>query len=180
MSSSVRVQGDTPLVGVDATHMHAAVDALATVLHQYVDAAVGTRAEFEAAVADADPRILALEARVGRRNAALFDVIHSHLQMHPELTRLAWDGEARTADPEGSPAEEAEAFYLAFEIARPPAGVSMTLDGVITLLDDAGHCVVSRLADGGYEVLQWAAAGGMAPGFGHEDDDNDGTGVMTQ
>ncbi|TGJ98090.1 hypothetical protein DLJ96_05695, partial [Actinotalea fermentans ATCC 43279 = JCM 9966 = DSM 3133] len=63
--------------------MHAAVDALAAALHEYVGTAVGVRAEFGAAEADEDPRVLALEAAIGALNAGLYDALHDSLGMHP-------------------------------------------------------------------------------------------------
>ena len=63
--------GTEPLPGVDAAPLHAAVDQLAVALHSYVDTAVGVRAEFGAHEADEDPRVLALESRIGTLNAEL-------------------------------------------------------------------------------------------------------------
>jgi len=69
--------GSAPLPRVDPADLHAVVDALAQTLHSYVDTAVGVRAEFGAAEADEDPRVLALEARTGSLNAQLYDLLHT-------------------------------------------------------------------------------------------------------
>ncbi|GAA4717877.1 hypothetical protein GCM10023216_02510 [Isoptericola chiayiensis] len=177
MSHEDATHGPAPLGDVDPDPMHRAVDSLAAALHEYVDAAVGVRAEFGATEADEDPRILALEHRVGTLNGTLFDALHDALGMHPDLTTSVWEpgaghDEAAHQDlPEGT--IRAEAFYLGFVVADPPAGASMTLDGVIEMLDEAGEQAASRLAEGGYQVLEWAASRGMAPGFGDDSDEDD-------
>ena len=82
MSHEDATHGPAPLGAVDPAPMHAAVDALAAALHEYVGTAVGVRAEFGASEADEDPRVLALEARVLHafasndelRAAGLYDV----------------------------------------------------------------------------------------------------------
>ena len=166
-----------PLPGVDAAPLHAAVEALAAALHEYVDTAVGVRAEFGAAECDDDPRILSLEHRVGQHNAHLFDALHGALGMHPDLTSSVWEPTEDDASghdhdlPEGY--EQAEVFYLGFMVASPPENADMTLDGVIDVLDEAGEDVTTAFADAGYEVVEWAAARGEAPGFGDDDEDDD-------
>jgi len=157
--------------------MHRAVDALAAALHEYVTTAVGVRAEFGAAEADEDPRVLALENRVGQLNAAVFDSLHDSLGMHPDLTSSVWepDEDEEPQDAHGAPegAIPAEVFYLGFVVADPPAGASMTLDGVVGLLDEAGADVAQRLFDGGYEVAEWATSRGAAVEFGDDPDDGE-------
>lgn len=178
MSHEDATHGPAPLGDVDAEPMHRAVEALTAALHQYVDAAVGVRAEFGASEADDDPRILALENRVGTLNAAVFDQLHDALGMHPDLTTSVWEpgpGAEHTETDEDLPegTVPAEAFYLGFVVADPPAGASMTLDGVIELLDEAGQEAASRLVTGGYHVLEWAASRGLAPAFGDDPDDEE-------
>jgi hypothetical protein len=166
---------------VDPEPMHRAVDALAAVLHDYVDTAVGVRAEFGAAEADEDPRILALENRIGQLNATLFDALHDGLGMHPDLTSSVWGPEEDAHDEHGHEVPEgavvAEPFYLSFLVTAPPQPSDMTLDGVIELLDEAGEDVAERLVDGGYEVVEWAASRGEAAAFGDDeehDEEHDG------
>ncbi|TWH27454.1 hypothetical protein L600_000500001270 [Isoptericola variabilis J7] len=162
---------------VDPEPMHRAVDALAAALHEYVRTAVGVRSEFGAAEADEDPRILALENRIGQLNATLFDALHDGLGMHPDLTSSVWGPEQDAHDehehhvPEG--AIVAEPFYLGFLVAAPPQPADMTLEGVIELLDEAGEEVANRLLDGGYEVVEWAASRGQAAAFGDDADDEE-------
>ncbi len=177
MSHEDATHGPAPLGAVDPEPMHRAVDALAAALHEYVGTAVGVRAEFGAAEADEDPRVLALENRIGHLNASLFDVLHDALGMHPDLTSSVWEPEEDEEHehvhelPEG--AEPAEAFYLGFVVAVPPGGADMTIDGVIDLLDEAGEQATNRLAEGGYEVVEWAASRGGAPAFGDDDEDDE-------
>ncbi|WP_402464352.1 hypothetical protein [Isoptericola aurantiacus] len=177
MSHEDATHGPAPLGDVDPDPMHRAVDSLAEALHSYVDAAVGVRAEFGAAEADEDPRILALEHRVGTLNASVFDTLHDALGMHPDLTTSVWEPGTVPEAPEEKDLPDgtipAEAFYLGFVVADPPAGASMTLDGVIELLDEAGEQAAARLVEGGYQVLEWAASRGLAPGFGDDGDEED-------
>ena len=176
MSHEDATHGPAPLGSVDPEPLHRAVDTLAEALHRYVQTAVGVRAEFGAAEADEDPRVLALENRVGQLNAAVFDSLHDSLGMHPDLTSSVWEAQdgpepehAHDA-PEGAVA--AEVFYLGFVVADPAPGASMTLDGVIELLDEAGGDVAQRLFDGGYEVAEWATSRGAAVEFGDDPDDD--------
>ncbi|WP_322645517.1 hypothetical protein [Oerskovia flava] len=167
-----RAHGPAPLPPVDATPLHAAVDALTASLHDYVETAVGVRAEFGAAEADEDPRVLALENTVGVLNAKLFDTLHGALGMHPDLTTSVWEPDAAEGGPGASvaPAGTAEAFYLGFVVAASPAGPAdgtsdWSMDSVIDLLDEAGEGVVQRLVDAGLDVVEWAASRGDAADF---------------
>jgi hypothetical protein len=177
MSHEDSTHGPAPLGSVDPEPMHRAVDALASALHDYVTTAVGVRAEFGAAEADEDPRVLALENRVGTLNASLFDAMHEALGMHPDLTSSVWEpreGEesAEAHDtPEG--AVPAEVFYLGFVVADPSPGAPVTLDGVVEMLDEAGADVAQRLFDGGYDVAEWATSRGAAVEFGDDEIDDD-------
>ncbi|QAY62059.1 hypothetical protein ET495_00760 [Xylanimonas allomyrinae] len=175
MSHEDTTHGPVPLPGVDPAPMHDAVNALAAALHDYVGAAVGVRAEFGATESDDDPRILALENRVGQLNAVLFDTLHDALGIHPDLTSSVWEPAGEHDHPHDHElpvgAERAEVYYLGFVVAAPPDGADMTLDGVIDLLDEAGEEATTRLADAGYDVVEWAASRGAAPGFGDDEDD---------
>lgn len=173
MSHEDATHGPAPLGSVDPEPLHAAVDALASTLHEYVEQSVGVRAEFGAAEADEDPRVLALEARIGALNARLFDALHDALGMHPDLTSSVWEPEGAEATGEDADAppgpDVAEAFYLGFVVAplgRPHDAVSgASLDDVLDLLDDAGSQVVERLSGAGFDVAEWAASRGEAAGF---------------
>jgi len=167
--------GPAPLGAVEAAPLHGAVDALARALHEYVDTAVGVRAEFGAAEADEDPRILALETRIATYNANVFDALHSTLGMHPDLTTLTW-GEDEAAEhdhdhPEGE-AEEAEVFYLGFVVTPPTRPTDSSMGTVIDLLDEAGEDTVTKLVDAGFDVVEWAASRGEPGLFDDEDDDD--------
>ncbi|WP_251153293.1 hypothetical protein [Cellulosimicrobium sp. Marseille-Q4280] len=177
MSHEDATHGPAPLGSVDPAPMHAAVDALAAALHEYVGAAVGVRAEFGAHEADEDPRILALEERVGTLNARLFDALHGSLGMHPDLTSSVWEPEEGEEDAaprdETSRDEVAEEFYLGFVVAPPAGTTDVGLDDVVGLLDDAGSAVVARLVDSGFDVVEWTASRGDA--LDDLDDEDDGT-----
>ena len=117
--------------------------------------------------------MLALEAKVGNLNATLFDALHGALGMHPDLTSSVWEPgdeseieEIAEADlPDGG-----ESFYLGFVVGA--RGGDASLDGVIDLLDAAGESVATQLSEGGYDIAEWAASRGEAPGFGfYEEDD---------
>jgi len=171
MSSEDGTHSTAPLQSVAAGEIHAAVDNLSSALHQYVDAAVGVRSEFGSSDSDDDPRILSLENHIGRLNAALFDAIHARLGMHPDLTSCVWEPAVEGQEVPGG--GSAELFYLGFMVAAPPSTADMTLDGVIDALDVAGGGVTDHLAGAGYQIVEWAASRGRAPGFGPEADQDD-------
>jgi len=176
--ASGSAHADQPLGPIDAAPLHAVVDALATALHEYLGTAVGVRAEFGSHEADEDPRVLALEARVGVLNAELYDLVHDRLGLHADLTSMAWDEsehDEETANLDAPPAPEiTEVFHLGFVIG-PPAGTSdVTMDSVLDLLDQGGEDLVVRLVDAGFDVVEWATARGEPAdfeGFGDEDED---------
>ncbi|WP_309134473.1 hypothetical protein [Cellulomonas sp.] len=160
--------GREPLEGVDATDLHAAVDALAEALHAYVETAVGVRAEFGAREADEDPRVLALEARVGGLNAGLYDLLHARLGLHADLTGMTWDD--RTDDAAG-PGDH-DTFHLGFVVELPGGVTDLTLDAVLDVVDDGGAQIAQTLLDRGYVVGEWGAGRG-APVLLDEDDEED-------
>ena len=160
--------GAEPIQGVDPAALHAAVDELTTALHGYVDTAVGVRAEFGATEADEDPRILALEAKVGGLNAKLYDLIHETLGLHADLTGMSWDEE----EPEGpSDDEEVDTFHLGFVVGPPQAASDLTLDSVLDMVDTGGADLARTLQEAGFEVVEWGAARGAPVHFGEEDDE---------
>jgi hypothetical protein len=179
MSHEDATHGPAPLGAVDPAPMHAAVDELAAALHAYVEAAVGVRAEFGAHEADEDPRILALEERVGTHNARLFDALHDTLGMHPDLTSSVWepgdDDEDEHPGAEGARDAVAEEFYLGFVVAPPTGTTDVGMEDVVGLLDDAGSAVVARLVDSGFDVVEWTASRGDAFDDDEDDEDEDGT-----
>jgi hypothetical protein len=153
--------------------MHQAVDNLAEALHAFVTTACGVRKEFGAHDADEDPRILSLENRVGQLNAALFDSLHETLGMHPDLTTSVWDPGSDSSDRSHGLAGGAfpvETFFVGLMLATPHTSASVTLDGVMNMLDHAGDGLVARLSEAGYDVVEWATSRGAAPTF-HPDDE---------
>lgn len=160
--------GAEPIQGVDSTALHALVDELSAALHSYVDTAVGVRAEFGATEADEDPRILALEAKVGTLNARLYDLVHETLGVHADLTGMSWDDE----EPEGpSDDEEVDTFHLGFVVGPPQNASDLTLDSVLDMIDTGGADLAHTLQEAGFEVIEWGAARGAPVHFGEEDDE---------
>lgn len=173
------VHGSEPLRHVDPAPLHAAVDALAATLHEYVGTAVGVRAEFGATEADEDPRVLALEGHIGVLNADLYDVLHRTLGLHADLTTLSWPGEGDTAgegDPDAPPsAPDLEAFHLGFVVSPRQGTSDATLESVLDLLDQGGEQIVTRLIDAGFDVVEWATSRGEPAdfdGFGDNDEED--------
>ncbi|GAA1853395.1 hypothetical protein [Myceligenerans crystallogenes] len=166
MSHEDATHGPAPLGSVDPEPLHRAVDELAAALHSYVRTAVGVRSEFGAAEADQDPRVHALEEKVGERNAALFDTLHGALGMHPDLTSSIWEPHSDTPDAEDRARERADSFYLSFLVV--PGHLESSLDGALAELDAAGEAVAERLNAVGYDVLEWVSSRGAAAGFDDE------------
>jgi hypothetical protein len=169
MSHEDATHGPVPLGAVDPAPMHAAVDTLAAALHEYVETAVGVRAEFGASEADEDPRVLALEDRVGALNARLFDTLHEALGMHPDLTSSVWDPDDQEADDDTAPSDVVtDTFTLDYVVVAPPGGPD--LDEVLGLLDRWGHEARERLTEAGYAVPEWGVGRGDADDESSEDE----------
>ncbi|BDZ40891.1 hypothetical protein GCM10025865_01900 [Paraoerskovia sediminicola] len=173
MSHDDPTHGPVPLGAVDAAPLHAAVDRITAALHEYVGAAVGVRAEFGAAEADDDPRILALEARIGMLNGQLYDAFHDALGTHPDVTSQIWepaDDDGADDDPDVR-ATEADVFYLGYVVGTPRTTTDATLDGVMEIIDSAGARIAQQLLDTGFHVGEWGVSRGEAPDFFDEEDD---------
>lgn len=164
--------GRDPLTGVDAGELHAAVDELAATLHAYVETAVGVRAEFSATESDEDPRVLAIEQRVGALNAQLYDLLHARLGLHADLTGMTWDDREDEDHAPAGPGER-DTFHLGFVVELPATVTDLTLDAVLDLVDDGGGAITERLAGLGYVVGEWSAARGGPVMLDGEDDDED-------
>jgi hypothetical protein len=162
--------GPEPLPGVDTAAMHGVVDGLAAALHEYVDTAAGVRAEFGAAEADEDPRVLALESRVSGLNARLYDLLHESLGMHSELTGMTWEDDAAPAEAPAAD-EDTDEFHLGFVVSVPAAPHDQSIDAVLGIVDNGGAEIVERLLDSGFTVEGWGASRGAPVTF---DDDEDG------
>ena len=174
--ASGTAHSDQPLGPIDDTAMHAAVDSLAAALHEYVGIAVGVRTEFGAGEADEDPRVLALEARVGTLNAELYDLVHDTLGLHADLTSMAWDSgdHDHQGDPDAAPAPiAAEVFHLGFVVGPPAHTSDVTMDSVLDLLDEGGEDLIVRLVDAGFTVVEWATSRGEPAEFEGFDDQDD-------
>lgn len=162
--------GPEPLPGVDTAAMHGVVDGLAAALHEYVDTATGVRAEFGAAEADEDPRVLALESRVSGLNARLYDLLHESLGMHSELTGMTWEDESAPAEAPAAD-EDTDEFHLGFVVSMPAGPHDQSIDAVLGIVDNGGAEIVERLLDSGFTVEGWGASRGAPVSF---DDDEDG------
>ena len=170
--------GPQPLV-VDPAPLHASVDALAAALHEYVDTATGVRAEFGSAEADEDPRILALESRVGTLNADLYDAIHERLGMHSDLTGMTWEGEEGDDDEPFTGELERDAFHVGLVVVRTPAAGDRSLDSALDIVESGASDITQSLVEQGFEVAEWGVARGahveLDDGL-DEDDAPDGDG----
>lgn len=165
--------GGDPLQGVDASDLHGVVDALAASLHEYIEAAVGVRAEFGAHEADEDPRILALESRVSNLNAELYDVLHDTLGLHSDLTGMTWDDGEDADEPPRE--EELDSFHLGFVVGPPTATSDLSMDSVLGIIDDGGAEIARRLTDRGFDVTEWGASRGVPVEFEQDEGfDEDG------
>ena len=140
-------------------------------LHEYVETAVGVRAEFGASEADEDPRVLALEGRIGALNARLFDELHGALGIHADLTTSVWDpGADEEVDDDASPADvQDDTFTLDYVVMTHPGGPD--LDDVVGLLDRWGHEARERLVEAGYAVPEWGVGRGADDDHDHDEDD---------
>ncbi|MDM7830859.1 hypothetical protein [Cellulomonas edaphi] len=164
--------GTEPLTGVDATELHAAVEALAAALHSYVDTAVGVRAEFGAQEADEDPRILSLESEIGALNATLYDGLHATLGLHADLTGMSW-GDEDEGDVDAAPVEpDVETFHVGFVVTRGSAAGDRTLDSVLDVVEEGGATIAQAVVDSGFDVHEWGVSRG-APVLFDEDADDD-------
>jgi len=165
--------GREPLAGVDSTDLHATVDELAAALHAYVETAVGVRAEFGAREADEDPRVLALESRVGGLNARLYDLLHARLGLHADLTGMTWDDTQGDEDAPVGPGDH-DTFHLGFVVELPATVSDLTLDAVIDIVDDGGAQIAHTLTERGYVVGEWGAGRGAPVILDDDEDDEDG------
>ncbi|GEA83358.1 hypothetical protein [Cellulomonas gelida] len=165
--------GSAPLTAVDPAGLHAAVDALAATLHAYVDTAIGVRAEFGSSEADEDPRILALEARVGTLNAGLYDAIHDRLGMHSDLTGMTWQDDDEDDEDTLGDDEESDAFHVGLVVVRTPAAGDRTLDSALDVVEAGAADITQTLVEAGFSVVEWGVARGAHVVLGDEDDDED-------
>jgi hypothetical protein len=165
--------GTDPLPGVDPADLHAAVEALAGALHEYVATAVGVRAEFGAEEADEDPRILALESRVGGFNAALYDLLHERLGMHADLVGMTWDDDSDADDDAAQETSEVDAFHVGLVVSRTPAAGDRTLDSVLDLVEAGASDLTQTLVEAGFEVVEWGVSRGAAVDLGDDEPDED-------
>ncbi|MEN0130505.1 MAG: hypothetical protein AAGC49_13755 [Brevundimonas sp.] len=164
--------GTEPLTGVDATDLHAAVASLTAALHSYVDTAVGVRAEFGAQEADEDPRILSLESEIGALNAGLYDLLHSRLGLHADLTGMSW-GDEDEGDADSAPVEpDVETFHVGFVVSRAAAAGDRTLDSVLDVVEAGAGEIAQSVVDSGFDVHEWGVSRG-APVLFDEDADDD-------
>jgi hypothetical protein len=165
--------GSEPLTGVDPADLHAAVDALAGALHAYVDTAVGVRAEFGAHEADEDPRILSLESEIGGLNASLYDLLHTRLGLHADLTGMSW-GDEEEGDADAAPIEpDVETFHIGFVVSRAAAAGDRTLDSVLNVVEAGGSEIAQSVVDSGFDVHEWGVSRGAPVLFDEDVDEED-------
>jgi hypothetical protein len=155
-----------------AGQLHAAVDAFARTLHDYVDMAVGVVGESaDATQAAADPRLDAADWQVALAGGRLDDALRAQLGVGAPLS-MAWE----PGDVEGSlPGEDDappdwEDFFLHVVVGTGPGTSPESLDHVLPHLDEAGARLVQALLEAGYVVPSFDTSRGLDA---FEDDEED-------
>lgn len=143
-----------PLV-VDASGLHAHVDALTTALHRYVDLAVGARAEFDAATVEDDPRIEAAEEEIGRLNAAVSEAFEVELGLISGHTTETWESDDLDDDED----EGGTLLELTFTVnPGPGASGDDPLERALEIVEEAAEQVTNTLEDAGFLVEGWSVS----------------------
>lgn len=160
-----------PLV-VDAAPLHALVDELGALLHEYVDTAVGVRAEFDAPTAEDDPRVEVVEDRIARLNTAIMEAFEERLGLVSGHTAESWEDEDEDEDT-GAGADDDDAdgppvFELSFVLTVADAD-GRDHDELFQVVDTVGTTMVEQLADTGLEVREW----GVSYASAEDDEDED-------
>ena len=158
---------------VDPAALHGLIDTLTAALHSYVDTAVGIRAEFDASTAEDDPRIEAVEDKIGDINAEFSRVFEAAIGFESGHTTESWDEDDEDDDDDLDADENGAVFEMGF-IVVPVVGrpVPASLDDAFSVIEAGGERVVTELASAGFEVREW----GTSRSDNDDDDDSDESG----
>lgn len=152
----------------DPAELHALVDDLATALHGYVDVAAGIRAEFDAATAQDDPRIEAVEDRLGQINAEISRRFEEDLGILSGHTAEVWvdldDDETEDDD-----LTDGAVYEMGFIVA-PRADAEY--EDAFNLIESGGERIVRDLFEAGFEVQEWGTSRSDLQAGGFEDEDS--------
>ena len=151
LEDDVDLRHRAPLI-VDAAPLHALVDELTTLLHGYVDTAVGVRAEFDAATAEDDPRVEDVEDRIARLNNRLGEAFEKELGLVSGHTGEAWDDEDADDDEDE---DEDGVYELSFTVSIDD---DRDHDETMDLIDGVGSATVDQLEAAGLAVQHWGVA----------------------
>lgn len=159
-----------PLV-VDAQPLHELVTTLTAALHDYVDTAVGVRAEFDSATAEDDPRMEVVEDRIAQINSALAEAFEKQLGLVSGHTTEAWD-EDDADDDEDVDDDGTATFELSFTVA-PTELVAPDIDAAFAVVESAGEDAVRRLYASGFEVREWGVSRDLFEDVDDDDEDDE-------
>lgn len=165
-------------LNIDAAGLHGLIENLTRALHEYVDVAVGIRAEFDAATAEDDPRIDAVEDHVGEINAQIAERFEAELGFVSSHTSELWDvdddDEHDAHVIEGFESLTGSVFEMGFLVV--PASSTASIDSAFSLVEASGNRIARELAEAGFEVQEWAASRSYIEGGTVTDDPDSDTG----
>ena len=143
---------------VDPAALHSLIDTLTSALHSYVDTAVGIRAEFDASTAEDDPRIEAVEDKIGDINAEFSRVFEAAIGFESGHTTESWD-EDDDDDDDLDADENGAVFEMGF-IVVPSVGrpVPASLNDAFSVIEAGGERVVAELTSAGFDVREWGTS----------------------
>lgn len=154
MTSELNPRHDAP-VHVDPAALHALIDELSVVLHEYVDTAVGVRSEFDAETAEDDPRIEAVEDRIAAINTRIDDRFEQDLGIASAHTAQEWDEDEQDVElDEGLVA--GAVFEMGFVVM--PGEAARDLDDALDVIQSGGDRIVAALGESGFDVREWGAS----------------------
>ncbi len=158
---------------IDADGLHQLINDLTGALHEYIDVAVGIRAEFDAATSEDDPRIDAVEDRVGEINAQIADRFESELGFVSAHTNEMWDADTEQEDPtDDVESLSGSVFEMGFLVV--PTSSTASVDSAFALVESGGQRIADHLAAIGFEVQEWGASRSyIEEGTGENDTDSD-------
>lgn len=147
-------------LAVDPTTLHALIDQLTVALHDYIDVAVGIRAEFDATTAEDDPRIDAVEDRVGEINGQIAERFESDLGFVSAHTNEMWSDRDSGSDDDAdlgiAEMSEGSLFEMGFLVV--PTTPASSIESAFALVESGGERIARELASVGFDVQEWGAS----------------------